>query len=734
MQSRLPRRPPKSNARGTMTSPRRLALGVAVVTALLGAAFGSWWRARHEVRGQPGLSVLLVTVDTLRADALGAYGNKDALTPWMDRLATSGVLFEEAHAHNVVTLPSHANILSGRYPLEHGVRDNQGFRFPGGIDTLATLLHARGYRTGAFVSGFPLAARFGLDRGFDVYEDSFVGARARPAFFEQERPGPETVALARRWLDAPADRPSFCWVHVFEPHYPYEPPEPFASRFRERPYQGEVAAADAALAPLLEPGLAAGADGRTLVVLTADHGESLGEHGEATHGIFAYEATLSVPLVLYQPRLFAPRRVSEPVRHVDLLPTILDVLALPVPQGLPGRSLVAVAAAAPAGATTSYFEALSGRLNRGWAPLHGVIQARSKYVDLPVPELYDLGNDPHEVQNLAARAGRRVDELRAVLSSLRSAERATDRRTESLETRERLRALGYLSGGMSPVKERYTEDDDPKRLIALDAMLQEVLGLYLEGNLPAALARCRELVRLRPQMPVSLLELAHLERESGDLGAAVAALAQALALNPEDTVTASLLGGYLTQAGKARAAVDLLAPYSRRADPDVEVLTTLGLALARSGRGEEALAALARARGMEPRNATILVDVGTVHLMAGHRQEAREAFEAALAANPGVARAHSSLAFLDAEDGRTEQALEHWRRAIALDPREREALLALGELLRRRGRPAEARIYLELFVASAPAGAAAADVERVRRWLAGSGPPSTRPPGPARRE
>ena len=233
------------------------------------------------MRREPGLSVLLITVDTLRADAVGAYGNRNALTPWMDRLAARGVLFEDAHAHNVVTLPSHANMLSGRYPLEHGVRDNAGFRFPQGTETLATLLAARGYRTGAFVSAFPLAARFGLGRGFEVYEDAFVGAGPRPAFVEQERTGPETVALARRWVEAQQGQPFFCWVHVFEPHYPYAPPEPFASRFRGDPYHGEVAAADAALAPLLEPLLAAGERGRTLVVLTADHGESLGEHGEA---------------------------------------------------------------------------------------------------------------------------------------------------------------------------------------------------------------------------------------------------------------------------------------------------------------------------------------------------------------------------------------------------------------------------------------------------------------------
>jgi tetratricopeptide (TPR) repeat protein len=591
------------------------------------------------------------------------------------------------------------------------------------VDTIATLLEARGYRAGAFVSAFPLASRFGLDRGFEVYEDDFVGARARPAFFEEERPGPETVALARRWLDAQGDRPSFCWVHVFEPHFPYEPPEPFASRFRGRPYHGEVAAADAALAPLLEPVLAAGDKGRTLVVLTADHGESLGEHGEATHGIFAYEATLKVPLILYQPRLFGPRHVSEPARHVDILPTILDALSLPLPEGLPGRSLLDLATGASAGAATSYFEALSGPLNRGWAPLHGVIRARSKYVDLPIPELYDLGSDPQEARNLAAREGKRLDEMRALLTSLRSTEHEIDRRKENPETRERLRSLGYVSAGTGRAQERYTEDDDPKRLIALDAMLQEVVGLSLSGDLPAALARCRQLVRLRPGMPVSLLHLAHLERESGDLAAGVETLGRALALDPEDTAIASLRGAYLTQAGKAREAVDLLEPYARHANPDVEVLTTLGLALAKLGRAPEALAVLAKAREMEPRNAMVLVHAGTVHLMARDEKRAREAFEAALALNPSVARAHSSLGFLAAEHGRLDEALDHWRKAVALDPRECDGLLALGELLWRRGRPEEARVYLELFVASAPAGPPTRDVERVRRWLAGTASP-----------
>jgi arylsulfatase A-like enzyme/Flp pilus assembly protein TadD len=668
--------------------------------------------------GEPRPSVLLVTVDTLRADALGAYGRAAAGTPWIDRLAAGGVRFADAHAHNVVTLPSHANILSGRYPTEHGVRDNAGFRFPARLETLATRLRAAGYRTGAFVSAFPLASRFGLGAGFDVYDDTFVDAEARPAFLEQERRGTETVSLARRWLEAGGERPSFCWVHVYEPHFPYRAPEPFASELRGDAYQAEVAAADAALGPLLEPLLAAGREGRTLVVLTADHGESLGEHGEATHGIFAYEATLKVPLILYLPRLMAPRVVSSPARHVDVLPTVLDVLSLPLPAGLPGRTLLPDATGRPAPPETpSYFEALSGRLNRGWAPLHGVIREGTKYVDLPVPELYDLRSDPHERQNLAASDPRRMEPMRALLAPLVAGDAVAGRRREDAQTRQRLRSLGYLAAPAGASPARYGEDDDPKRLIGLDTRLQEVFALYTSGDLASALARCRELVRLRPGMSVSLLALAHLERERGNLDAAVEALRKAVALDPDDTVAAALLGATLTQAGRAPEAAALLEPYAGRGDPDVDVLVARALALAKLGRTSEALATLARAGEVEPSNAMVLVDAGTVHLMARQPDEARRAFEAALARNPGVVRAETSLAFMAAESGRREEALERFKRAVALDPREHDKLLALSLMLWQGGRRDEARPYLELFVASAPAPQYARDIARARDLL-----------------
>jgi arylsulfatase A-like enzyme/Tfp pilus assembly protein PilF len=670
------------------------------------------------VKREAGLDVLLVTIDTLRADAVGVYGSRAAATPWIDRLAAAGVRFDQAHAHNVVTFPSHSNILSGRYPLEHGVRDNSGFRFPKDTDTLATLLKSRGYRTAAFVSAFPLASRFGLERGFDAYDDHFLTGESGSALAVQERHGPETVAAARRWWESQGDAPKFLWLHLYEPHFPYEPPEPFASRFRDDPYQGEVAAGDAALEPLLAPLLQAGKPGRTLVVLTADHGESRGEHGEKTHGIFAYEGPLRVPLVVFCPRLLAPSVVAEPVRHVDLVPTILDAVAVQVPEGLAGRSLLPVATGSRASAPPTYFEALSGMTNRRWAPLYGVIRDRMKYIDLPLPELYDLASDPKEDHNLAASRPQELEEMRGLLVRLRSADRGIESVKESAETRERLRALGYVtSAAESTVKERYTEDDDPKRLIALDAELETVTARHREGDLAGALALCEEILRRRPQMPLVLVQLASLQREAGRVDAAVNTAKKAFVMNPHDAETAALLGRYLNDSGRPREALALLEPFAKALDPLPDVLMSWGVGLAQLGRGGDALAAFEQVRKRDPANALALVNVGTVHLMARDYGRAKEAFEGALALNPNMARAHNSLGVIAAETGNADEAIERWKRAVQAEPRDVDTLFNLGSLLRQRGRIAEARLYLERFLKEAPPALYGRDIARVRGWL-----------------
>jgi arylsulfatase A-like enzyme/Flp pilus assembly protein TadD len=678
------------------------------------AAIGFACRSGHP-KGEPGLDVLLITVDTLRADALGAFGNAKASTPWIDRLADGGVLFSRAYAHNVVTLPSHSNILSGRYPFEHGVRDNAGFRFPATVDTLATRLKALGYRTGAFVSAFPLSSRFGLARGFDVYDDSFLtGASLRQS--DEERPGPATVEAARRWLAA-GRGPSFLWVHLYEPHFPYEPAEPFASRIPSDPYLGEVAAADAALEPLLRPLLEAGKSGRTVVVFTGDHGESRGEHGEKTHGIFAYEGPLRVPLIVYCPRLIGPARVESPVRHVDIVPTILEAIGAPRVPDLPGRSLLG--ARTDPDSPPSYFEALFGMMSRRWAPLYGVVRGPLKYIELPMPELYDLAKDGKEERNLVASRPQDLELLQGLLTRLRARDRGPTRDVrEDAETRERLRALGYLAASdASPPKERYTDDDDPKRLIALDAELQAVDARRKAGDLAGALRQCEGVVTRRPTMPLALVQLSLLQREAGRLDEALKTAERALALAPEDAQTASTVGSHLNDLRRFRESAELLEPYAARVEPSLDVLLTRGAALAETGRTADALATFRRALDLAPTSARILVDIGNVHLAARQYAPAREAFEEALARQADLARAHNGLGVLAAETGRLDEAVERWKKAADLDPRDWDTLYNLGRALRRMGRDAEARAFVEKFAMEAPSALYARDIREAREWL-----------------
>jgi arylsulfatase A-like enzyme/Flp pilus assembly protein TadD len=666
----------------------------------------------------PGLSVLLISIDTLRADALGVYGNKKVATPWMDRLAREGVRFEKAHAHNVVTLPSHANILSGQYPLTHTVRDNTGFRFPADQETLATILKARGFATAAFVSAFVLDSRFGLDRGFDVYDDQTAAIERQGPFMVPDRKGVETVARAVRWIAAQGDRPYFAFVHLYDPHFPYQAAEPFGSRHKDEPYYGEVDAVDAALEPLLKPILDGPGGRRTLVVLTSDHGESLGEHGESTHGTFAYESTIRVPLIFRLPGV-SGLEVDDLVRHIDIVPSVLDALGMDRREALPGTTLWPVALGERRSATpSSYFEALSTSLNQGWAPLRGIFDGRHKYIDLPLPELYDVSSDPAEAKNLVAKEPELLDRLRNSLARERVRDRGVNRGAEDAATLERLRALGYIAAAApAPQKEVFTAADDPKNLIEIDTRNRAVVTSFMAGRLDEAIELARENLRLRPDMAGANLQLAYLERARGDLSAAISAARRAVSLKPLDPEGLALLGAYLTEAGRPREAVALLDPYVRAAAVDYDVVTALGLAQAALGQAAGARESFEAARRLDPGNAMPLVNLGTLALVAGDRPAARSLLTEALSLDPSTAKAHNTLGVMAAQEGRLDEAIDRWRTASDLNPRDYQTLFNLGSTLDRLGRPGEAEVYFRQYLAVAPPALEARDIERVRRRL-----------------
>ena len=681
---------------------------VSVALLLLGAGGCVGGHRQAKAPLLRGADVLLVTIDTLRADALGFAGNARVKTPTLDRLAAAGRVFSDAHAHSVVTLPSHVNILTGLYPYQHGVRENSGFVLAPAVPTLGTFLGKAGYATAAFVAAYPLDRRYGLWHGFATYDDSYPRGSDPDRFVLAERRGDQVVAPALAWWRQQRGHRRFLWVHLYDPHAGYEPPEPFRSRYRQEPYLGEVAATDAFLAPLLGPFLD-GDEPAALVVVTADHGEALGEHGELTHGLFAYEETLRVPLVVWYPGIRSGRD-GRPARHVDIVPTVLATLGLAAPPELHGRSLLAPAPPD----TTSYFESLSTCLNRGWAPLRGMIRDRHKYIELPLPELYDLGADSAEEHNLVADERRTAHALRAALP----VESAWPPRAGAVSAEEAgaLRSLGYAAGAVPP-KAAYGEADDPKRLVELDHRLHQTIDAYSRGRYEEAVRLAREVVTARPQMAEGYEHLALALRQLDRPGEAIAVLREALARGAERESLHRQLGLTLAESGQAAAAVEVLAPLSRVAGADPQTLDALGIALSDSGRHEEAQRTLERAVAEYPQDPKGYENLGIVLLRRGDAKGARARLEAALALNPRLPISWNTLGVALYQLEGPAAAVGAWGKAVEIDAHQFDALFNLGLVSAALGKPAQARDALSRFVATAPRSRAR-DVEEARRMLA----------------
>ncbi|HET9316578.1 MAG TPA: sulfatase, partial [Vicinamibacteria bacterium] len=386
-------------------------VAAAVAVALLSPRLRPWLRERALARAPRPLSVVLLTLDTTRADRLGCYGHPGGASPNLDALARRGVLFRQAYAHVPLTCPSHASLLTGRLPTGHGVRDNGGYVLAPGLPTLAERFAAAGHRTGAFVSAFVLDRRFGLARGFATYHDAVPAGSAADQGDPSHRAvrAEETIDRALRWLEQDPGRPFFLWVHLFDPHHPYEAPEPYRSRFGADPYLGEIAYTDAQVGRLLE---AAGRR-RALVAVMGDHGEGLGDHEEITHGYFVYSNTQRVPLLLALPGVLPEgASVDGVVRGVDLAPTLLDLAGLPglpEPDGVSLRAHVAGRRGDDAG--PAYVESYHPRFWWGAQEVLGVRSGRWLFVEAPRPELYDVAADPAEKTNLAASHPAEMDAL-----------------------------------------------------------------------------------------------------------------------------------------------------------------------------------------------------------------------------------------------------------------------------------------------------------------------------------
>jgi arylsulfatase A-like enzyme/predicted Zn-dependent protease len=682
--------------------------------------------AASRIEAAPGAlrdwNVVVLTTDTTRADHLRAYGNRSVETPTLDRLAREGILFANNVTPSPSTLPAHTSLLTGLYPIHHGARANGTFHVAEGVETLAERLRAAGYRTGAVISAFVLDSRFGLDQGFERYHDDLTKGIKHAAHMFRERPAELANEAALAWLREHAGERFFLWVHYFDPHAAYLPPEPFRREYQDDLYDGEIAYADSQIGALLSELEALGVRERTLVVYSADHGEGLGEHGEQTHSLLAYDATLRVPLIFHAPaRLPGGRVVQRQTALVDVVPTVLALLGLEAPETLDGESLIAEP---PAGPRSVYFETLATMTLHGWAPLVGVRRDDYKYILAPTPELYDLRGDPGERENLHDErpevAKALHDELVAIVGGdpLVAASVGADLDTDE-ETRRQLAALGYLQTVRPGAGARL--DLDPKQMVHHWEKLQHGINLHAQGRMREALPILEECVAEVEGDIFARNVLASAYQQRGEHEKALEILRRSAEMEPADEgIHLAIANAHLArgQPEEARAAVQ--AALAIEPESSGALLAQGRLA---AGRGDEAAALRLFERAIEVDPGTTGPSawnlIGWVHLRANRLDEAREAFHSAIrideldgGAREGLANVLiaeekfaeaeqmlavalrfdpnqpltlSTLAYLRSRDGDQARALEVVRRALELAPKSAEAHNAMGLVQRRLG-------------------------------------------------
>jgi arylsulfatase A-like enzyme/Tfp pilus assembly protein PilF len=637
---------------------------------------------------RPQHNLILVTLDTTRADHLGCYGHSTALTPTLDALAASGVRFDRAYATVTMTLPSHASLLTGLYPPEHGLHVNGRGRLARTIPTLATVLNQAGYDTGAFVAAYVLHSKYGLNQGFQTYDDDLAGGDRFGDESHVMRHARQMIDVALSWLEGHKTRPFFCWVHLFDPHAPFEGhEETFGDRFRETPYDGDIAFADQELKRLIDFLDENGLRDNTTIVVAGDHGEGFGEHGEREHGFLLYNSTLRVPLIISSPECKAAGHVeSAPVSLIDVFPTLLDLLNVPARSRTSGTSLLPSLQREALPIRPCYSEADAAFVSFGWAPLQSITTDRWKYVRTTREELYDLSSDPHELNNLAGSRSDVLAEMQSTLAQVRGKMVEVPELSVQLSDAERrtLEGLGYLgtrgektpeAGATLPdVKDmqvHYNAEVDARKMIAL-------------GRFEDAERRLRETIAAAPDFMPARLTLGNLFQKQKRIGDAVEAYKAALERKPEH----------------AEAHFDLA-----RLLTDQRML-------------KEAIAHYLAAIQADPTFAMAHINLASLYVTTGDAVMARRHFEWGLEEFSDSSVGHFNFGMFLAGQGDAEGAREHVARAVQVSPRNAQLRYQFGVLLMSQERYADAVEQLQQALRIEPRHAAAtALLERARNLL-----------------
>ncbi len=676
------------------------------MVALLAAAWGAWSVYRPSVVGPGGtnlgslprgvrvrdLNVIFLTLDTTRADKLGCYGERQRVTPNLDRLATEGVRFDQVMSPAPLTLPAHSTIFTSTLPPTHGVRDNGGFTLGSRHPTLASVLKRRGgWATGAFVAAFVLDSKWGLDQGFDTYYDDFdLTKYTTVSLGDISRPASEVVDHALPWLDQHASERFFAWLHFYDPHSPYTPPEPYKTLFAQRPYLGEIAYMDSQIGRVLEWLDKRGLSERTIVVALGDHGESLNEHGEGTHGLFIYDATLRVPLIIRSPydRLRG-RSVGSVVRSEDVMPTVLDLLGVEPPRRIGGRSLAPLMGGAVSDMNLDgYAESYYPRYHYGWSPLRAIRAGRYKYIEAPRPELYDTQQDPSETKNLyderRALADRMAAELRALEASADAAQPAEQPAIDP-ETRERLAALGYIGTFSETSRAPGELLPDPKDKIDVFNMLLSAREESASGTKTISVEKLEKVIATDPNIIDAWTMLGNAYMKRDEPAKALESYKQALKLSPGyDLATVNMAAAY-RQLGQYDAAIAGYQRYLQSDPKNAYVHYQLGELFMETKNRDKAAASFQRALELDSKLASARNALGVVAFERGDLAASEREVRAALDQKPDVRLAHYNLALLAERRGDPQSAIAEYKRETELHPDSFKAEFNLGRLYEQLG-------------------------------------------------
>jgi arylsulfatase A-like enzyme/cytochrome c-type biogenesis protein CcmH/NrfG len=623
------------------------------------ASFGVW--ATAAAKPAPTVNVVVITIDTLRPDHLGCYGYKLIKTPNIDALASESVRFLRAYTPVPVTLPAHTVIFTGTYPTLSGMHDFSGNKLNPNQPTLAAVLKHQGYVTGAVIGSAVLDSRFGLNRGFDFYYDHFDFNRLQESNLEEmERPGNVVANLALDWLGKNYHSKFFLWMHLYDPHYPYRPPAPYSEQYKDRPYDGEIAFADAQVGRLIAFLKTKDLYRNTVIVLSGDHGESLGEHGEQTHGFFIYNATLHVPVIIHLPQNRSAKTVSDLVSLADLMPTILADLKIDVPAQVQGRSLLPLMTVQN-DSRSLYAETFLPRLHFNWSELRSVETENYQFIDAPKPELYDLSKDPGETQNLYPEKKAVADELRARLNKLIHQYSADQELAEKTgldpALMERLKSLGYagFSGGGNSTTAA-SSLPDPKDRIQVYELISDAIADSQHGNYDSSVQKLTTALKTEQfSVPVHyLLGLDYYRLRN--FPQAVEEFQKVLQLSPDYA----------------------LAVFQ------------LGLALARTGDFDQAIQMLKRALELDGTNFSAAYNLGAAYARKQMVPEAVAAFRETIRIAPEYAAGHRALGELLLYQEQVDESLAELRQAESLDPNDPGIHAALAKTLLAKHLDAEA--------------------------------------------